>query len=72
MARDLEERIRKAENIASEYFDYLSETTPTPDYVQVVGSIGGEICTYRIYDDGSVYANRDISKSRRIEIAENE
>lgn len=55
MAGDLEKRISKAQDIVSEYFDYLLETTPAPDYVQVVGSIGGEVCTYRIYNDGSVY-----------------
>ena len=53
---DLEKRISKAQDIALEYFDCLLETTPAPDYVQVVGSIGGEVCTYRIYNDGSVYA----------------
>ncbi|MCI8582835.1 MAG: hypothetical protein HFH13_06865 [Dorea sp.] len=56
MAGDLKERINKAQEIALEYFDYLIETVPTPDYIQIVGSIGGDISTYRIYDDGSVYA----------------
>ena len=56
MTGELKERIDKAQEIAIEYFDYLIETTPTLDYVQIVGSIGGDISTYRIYDDGSVYA----------------
>ncbi|MCI8940254.1 MAG: hypothetical protein HFH12_09745 [Dorea sp.] len=55
MAGELKARTDKAQEIALEYFDYLIETTPTPDYVQIVGSVGGYISTYRIYDDGSVY-----------------
>ena len=56
MAGESKARIEKAQEIALEYFDYLIATTPTPDYVQIVGSIGGYVSTYRIYDDGSVYA----------------
>lgn len=56
MAGDLKERISKAQETALEFLDYLIEAVPTPDYVQIVGSVGGYISTYRIYDDGSVYA----------------
>lgn len=41
MAGDLKERISKAQETALEYLDYLVETVPTPDYVQIVGSVGG-------------------------------
>ena len=26
-----------------------------PDFVEVTGKMGGDVMTYRIYDDGSVY-----------------
>ena len=56
MAGESKARIEKAQEIALEYFDYLIETISTPDYVQIVGSAGGDISTYRIYEDGSIYA----------------
>lgn len=48
-------RIAKAEKRALESLDYILETVPTPDFVKVVGCVGGDTVTYRIYDDGSIY-----------------
>ena len=55
MAKNTTERIRKAENKALESLDYILETIPTPDFVEIVGRVGGDTVTYRVYDDGSVY-----------------
>lgn len=38
-----------------ECLDYILETIPTPDFVEIVGCVGGDTVTYRVYDDGSVY-----------------
>ena len=62
MAKDISERIRKAQDKVMEHLDYILETVPTPDFVEIVGSVDGDIVTYRVYDDGSVYgkwAGRD-------------
>ena len=55
MAKGITERIRKAQDKALEYLDYILETTPTPDFVEIVGRVGGDVVTYRVYNDGSVY-----------------
>lgn len=55
MAKDTAERIRKARNKALEHLDYILETVSTPDFVEIVGRVGGDTVTYRVYDDGSVY-----------------
>ena len=55
MKNDAESRIVKAEEIDLAGMDYILETVPTSDYVRIIGSTGGDICTYRIYDDGSVF-----------------
>ena len=55
MAKGITERIRKVQDKALEYLDYILETTPTPDFVEIVGRVGGDVVTYRVYNDGSVY-----------------
>ena len=40
--------------LSSQEFDITIEI-PTPDFVEIVGRVGGDIVTYRVYDDGSVY-----------------
>ena len=55
MAKNEKERIKKAENKALESLDYILETIPGLDFVEVVGRVGGDTVTYRVYDDGSVY-----------------
>lgn len=49
------ERIRRAEDTALERLDYIMETIPVSDFVEIVGDMGGDTVTYRVYDDGSVY-----------------
>lgn len=55
MAKDITERVRKAQDKALEYLDNILETIPAPDFVEIVGRVGGDTITYRVYNDGSVY-----------------
>ena len=55
MAKDLSERIGKAQDKVLEHLDYILETVPTPDFVEIVGRVGGDVVTYRVYEDGAVY-----------------
>ena len=55
MAKDITERGRKAQDKVLEHLDYILETIPTLDFVEIVGRVGGDTITYRVYDDGSVY-----------------
>lgn len=55
MAKDTRERVREAQDKALERLDYILETIPTPDFVEIVGRAGGDTVTYRVYNDGSVY-----------------
>ena len=55
MKDNTKKRIEKAQNKALESLDYILETIPTPDFVEIVGRVGGDTVTYRVYDDGSVY-----------------
>lgn len=48
-------RIEDAQDKALERLDYIMEIYPTADFVEIVGSVGGDIVTYRVYDDGSMY-----------------
>lgn len=49
------ERVSKAQDRALERLDYILETIPAPDFVEIVGRVGGDTVTYRVYDDGSMY-----------------
>lgn len=55
MAKDITEKVRKAQDKVLEHLDYILETIPIPDFVEVVGSVGRDTITYRVYDDSSVY-----------------
>ncbi len=55
MAKDITERVRKAQDKVLEYLDYILATIPTPDFVEIVGRVGGDTVTYRVFNDGSVY-----------------
>ena len=52
---DIKARIEKAQKMALNSLDYILETFPAPDFVKIVGRIGGNTVTYRIYNDGSMY-----------------
>lgn len=54
MVKDTTERVRKAQDKALEYLDYILETVPALDFVEIVGHVGGDVVTYRVYNDGSV------------------
>jgi len=55
MSEEQKKRIKKAEDMALESLEYILETIPTPEFVEVVGRMGGDTITYRIYNDGSMY-----------------
>ena len=55
MAKDMTERVRNAQDKALERLDYILETVPATDFVEIIGRVGGDTVTYRVYDDGSVY-----------------
>lgn len=55
MAKYTAERIKKAQDKALERLDYILETVPASDFVEIIGRVGGDTVTYRVYDDGSVY-----------------
>ena len=55
MNEDAKKRIKKAQDIALEDMDYILEVFPAPDFAWVVGRMGGDTVTYRVYDDGSMY-----------------
>lgn len=55
MSMTSKERIDKAQDIALERLDYVTKCYETPDYIEVVGEMGGDVITYRVYDDGSIY-----------------
>lgn len=55
MSERQKDRVSKAQDRALESLDYILETIPTPDFVEIVGRMGGDTITYRVYDDGSVY-----------------
>lgn len=36
-------------------FDYVLEEHKTPDFTEIIGNMGGDVLTFRVYKDGSVY-----------------
>lgn len=38
-----------------EQLDYIMDYYAALDFVEVTERVGGDVITYRIYDDGSVY-----------------
>lgn len=55
MSKGQKDRVSKAQDRALERLDYILVTIPAPDFVEIVGRMGGDTITYRVYDDGSVY-----------------
>lgn len=49
-------RVDRAQDIVLERVEYIIDCYETPDFVEVVGNAGGDIVTYRVYDDGTVTA----------------
>ena len=50
------ETVNRAQERALENLDYVMECQEAPDFVEVTGSIGGDVVTYRVYDNGDMYA----------------
>jgi uncharacterized Zn finger protein (UPF0148 family) len=36
-------------------FDYIMEEYKTPDFVELIGKIGGDVLAFRVYNNGDVY-----------------
>jgi hypothetical protein len=49
------ERVNRAQDKALESLDYVIDCREAPDFVEVTGYIGGDVITYRVYDDGRMY-----------------
>jgi hypothetical protein len=47
-------RVEKALIILDQRVEIIYNTYEAPNFVEVVGSIGGDTVTYRVYDDGTV------------------
>lgn len=52
---NVDTRVKKAEEKALQNLDYIIDSYSTSDFVEIVGRVGGDTVTYRIYDDGSMY-----------------
>ena len=50
------ERVNRAQDRALENLDYVMDCYETPDFVEVTGRMGGDVITYRVFDDGRIYA----------------
>lgn len=50
--------------LEDEDFELIYETHVGPDYVDVIGELGGEVRRRRYYDDGSVYAKSTSSEKK--------
>ena len=48
-------RAEKAQDRVLDSLDYVMEVHETPDYVEVIGKTGGDVLTFRVMDDGTVY-----------------
>lgn len=55
MNTNIEDRIQKAQDMALESLDYILETILASGFVEIVGRMGGDTVTYRIYDNGDMY-----------------
>jgi hypothetical protein len=49
------ERVNKAQDKALESLEYVIDCREAPDFVEVTGYMGGDVITYRVYDDGRMY-----------------
>ena len=52
---DEKKRVQKAEEKALETLDDILGHYSSPDFVEIVGRVGGDTVTYRIYNDGRMY-----------------
>ena len=54
-----QERMNRAQDRALERLDYVMDCYEAPDFVEVTGSMGGDVITYRIFDDGRMYVKQE-------------
>lgn len=64
--RGNETRVKKAMELALEYLDYIIDYRTAPDFVEVTGRVGGDVITYRIYNDGSMYERQEAGINGKI------
>lgn len=57
-------RVKKAMKLALEHLDYIIDHRTAPDFVEVTGKMGGDVVTYRIYNDGSMYERQKDERER--------
>lgn len=43
-----------ANQFSLDHFDFEIERYVTPDYIEIVGSMGGDVLTYRLYKNGGI------------------
>lgn len=48
-------RTDRAQEKVLEYLDYIMECFETSGFVEATGRVGGDVVTYRVYDDGRMY-----------------
>lgn len=48
-------RVNRAQERALERLDYIMDCYEALDFVEVTGRVGGDVVTYLIYDDGTLY-----------------
>lgn len=48
-------RINWAKDKALKMMDYVVECCAARDFVEVTGHMGGDVVTFRVYDDGNMY-----------------
>ena len=56
------ERVNRAQDRALERLDYVMDYYETPDFVEVTGRMGGDVITYRVFDDGRIYVPEMIER----------
>ena len=49
------ERVNKAQDRALENLDYVMDCYEATDFVEVTGRMGGDVITYRVFDDDRMY-----------------
>lgn len=52
---DEKKRIQKAEEKALERLDYILNSYSASNFVEIVGRVGSDTVTYRVYNNGCMY-----------------
>ena len=53
----IRDRVMEAQELIFEQtpVDWIMDYRVAPDFVEIVGSAGGDVLVYRVYNDGSIY-----------------